>query len=229
MAQRCYWPKIHHDTKEYVQACEVCQQIKPPAFYNQAELVPLRPNRPFEIMTTDIDGELPLSEAGNCYILVVCDHFTKWVELFALRSITAQDVAEKLMLVCCRHGMPETILSDQGTNYQAALISELLELLDVRRVRTSPYHPECDGLTERFNRTLKTMIASYVNEDQDDWDTKLPMLAFAYNTAVHATTKCTPFELIYGREPKIPLDLTHERVEVDLFLPLDKDGQRWTK
>jgi len=108
--------------------------------------------------------------------------------------------------------MPENILNDQGNHYQAALISELLELLDVRRERTSPYHPECDGLTERFNRTLKTMIASYVNEDQDDWDTKLPMLAFAYNTAVHASTKCTPFKLIYGREPKIPLDLTHERI-----------------
>jgi hypothetical protein len=75
-------------------------------------------------MTTDIIGELPLSQAGNCYVLVVCDHFTKWVELFALRSITSLDVAEKLMLVCCRHGMPETILSDQGSNYQAALKSE---------------------------------------------------------------------------------------------------------
>jgi hypothetical protein len=85
-------------------------------------------------------------------------------------------------------------------------------------LRTSPYHPQCDGLTERFNRTLQKMIAAYVNEAQSDWDLRLGALAFAYNTAVQASTKCTPFELVYGRLPKIPLDLVIPDSSVDLHL-----------
>lgn len=105
------------------------------------------------------------------------------------------------------HGLCTNILLDQGTNYQSELMKKVLELLDIKQVRTSPYHPETDGITERFNRTLKMMISSFVDENQKNWDVLLPFLAFAYNTAKHETTNCTPFELLYGRKPKIPLDL----------------------
>ena len=109
-------------------------------------------------------------------------------------------------------------LSDQGSNFQSNLISELWELLDVHRLRTTPYHPECDGLSERFNRTLISMISAFVNEKSDNWDQLLPMLTFAYNTAIHSTTNCSPFELIYGRKPKIPLDIICESKKVNLQL-----------
>ena len=85
-------------------------------------------------------------------------------------KITAKDVAKNLMLVFLRHGIPETILSDQGTNYQAALMTEFCELLNILKVRTSPYHPQCDGLSERFNRSIQTMISSYVNDNHRNWD-----------------------------------------------------------
>ena len=100
--------------------------------------------------------------------------------------------------------MPDKILSDQGTNCQSELISEVLELMDIQRSKTTPYHPQCDGLSERFNRTMKAMLSSCVNKEGDDWDSKLQYIQFAYNTAVHATNECTPFKLVYGGKPKGP-------------------------
>ena len=170
------------------------------------------------MLTTDILGPLERNEMGNKYILVVCDHFTKCAEAFPLKTMTAEEVASKLMLVICKHGVPDAILSDQGSNFQSYLIAELWELLDVHKLRTTPYHPECDGLSERFNRTLISMVSAFIDEKQDNWDKLLPMLTFAYNTAVHGTTKCTPFELIYGRKPKIPLDVICDEKKVNLQL-----------
>ena len=161
---------------------------------------------------------LPKSVNGCYYILVVIYYFTKWVKLFPMVRVTAADVAKNLMLVFYRHGIPDTILSDQGTNYQSMLLAEVHELLDIHKVRTSPYHPQCDGITERFNRTIQAMLSSYVDENQKNWCTLLPSLAFAYNTAVHASTKTTPFELVYGRAPKVPLDLIFKQLDLNLHL-----------
>ena len=218
LVRKFYWYNQLKDIEHYVRTCLVCQQIKTPQRYNNAPMVPILPSRPGELLTTDLMGPLPRSEGGNLYILVVIDHFTKWVELFAMDKITAKDVAKNLMLVFLRHGIPETILSDQGTNYQAALMAELCELLDIHKVRTSPYHPQCDGLSERFNRSIQAMIASYVNSNHKNWDELLPTLAFAYNTATHSSTKVSPFQVVYGRLPKVPLDLMCPQVKLELFL-----------
>ena len=206
------------EVDEFVRTCDICQHIKPPKQYNRAELIPIQSSKPFEIITTDLMGELPLTENGNKYIMVVCDHFTKYVEIFPLKSATAQDVAECLMEYICRHSVPETILSDQGTCYLSNLVFELLEVLDVRRAKTTPFHPMCDGLTERQNRTIKAMLQAYIDSARTKWDKALKFIQFAYNSAVNTTTKCTPFELVYGRKPKIPIDLLYEGVEVDLHL-----------
>ena len=217
-----YWFRQLKDIKDYVRSCSTCQQVKSPFCGPKSPLKPIRTSRPSEIWTTDLMGPLPRTNGGNIHVLVVIDHFTKWVELFAMDSVTAPEVAKKLMLVFCRHGIPDTILSDQGTNYQSNLLSELYELLDVHKVRTSPYHPQTDGLSERFNRTIQAMLTSYIAENQQNWDLFLPTLAFAYNTAVHCTTKMTPFELVYGRKPKVPLDLIFKELNIELFL--DPEG-----
>ena len=213
-----YWFKQLTEIQAYVQSCRSCQQIKVPRQYNVAPLTPLTPTRPWELVTTDIMGPLPNSGDGNKFVLVVIDHFTKWVELYPLPEISAKTVANRLMLTFLRFGIPDTLLSDQGSNYQSELMVELCELLDIHKVRTSPYHPQCDGITERFNRTLQAMITSYISNHQRDWDVLLPSLAFAYNTAVHSTTKSSPFELVYGRIPKVPVDLMFEQVNLELYL-----------
>ena len=96
--------------------------------------------------------------------------------------------------------MPDKIITDQGTNYQSNLRSELYEVLDIEKARTSPYHPD----SERGNRTNKAALTALVNETQDIWDVMLSFIQFAYNSSIHATTRCTPYELMYGRQPRIP-------------------------
>ena len=121
------------------------------------------------------------------------------------------------MHMICRHGVPDQILTDQGGNFEGELTCELCDLLDVYKTRTAPYHPQCDGLTERVNRTIQIMIASYINEKQKDWQNLLHYVAFAYNTSVHSTTNCSPFEVVYGRQPKVPGDLIFEEPALGIF------------
>ena len=98
------------------------------------------------------------------------------------------------------------------------MVTELWELLDVHQMKTTAYHPQCNGQTERLNRTLQVMLANYVNENKDDWDEYLPLLQFAYNTAIHTTTKSSPFELMYGRLPTVPVDLVFKNFHCELML-----------
>lgn len=109
-------------------------------------------------------------------------------------------------------------LTDQGKNYQSDLMSELYELLDIQRSRTSPYHPQTDGLSEWFNRTMKAILTQYVNENGDNWNKIIKFVQFAVNTAIHKTAKCSPFEWIYGRLPRTPLDLFLPKFNIDLNL-----------
>ena len=110
-------------------------------------------------------------------------------------------------------GIPEAVLTDQGSYFTSQVIESLWERLDVHTLRTTAYHPQTDGITERFNRTIITMLTQFVNEQkQDDWDLKLDKLSFAYNTAVHAVTKLSLFELMFGRIPKLPIDLVYDQV-----------------
>ena len=204
--------------KECIQKCVTCQTVKPVNEYNLAELKPLTPSKPFELITTDILGPLTVTPNKNQYILVVCDHFTKFVQIFPLQTQTADEVAKKLLSFICLHGIPDGILTDQGANFQSELLIELCDLLDIHKLRTSPYHPECDGLSERFNRTLVSMVKAFTNDKMDNWDKPLEILAFAYNTATHSTTRCTPFELVYARKPKVPIDLCLGGVPVELAL-----------
>lgn len=110
---RFYWPNQLNDISNYVKRCVSCQQKKDPKHINRAELTPLRPTRPLELITTDIMGPLPITKKRNRYILVVVDHFTKYVEIFALKTLEASEVADKLVEFICRHSVPDAILSDQ--------------------------------------------------------------------------------------------------------------------
>ena len=221
ITERFYWPNQLKDIDNHIKSCESCQLKKDPKQKNHPELIPILPTKPFQIITTDIMGPLPRTAAGNKYILVICDHFTKYVEVFALRDQQTPKVARCLLQFICRHSVPDQILSDQGTNYQSEILAEVYALLDVERLRTAPYHAQTDGLSERFNRTLQTMIAHYTNDKRTNWDIHLPVLQFAYNTATHTTTKATPFEMVYGRKPKIPIDLVLKDVPCELLLSND--------
>ena len=119
----------------------------------------------------------------------------------------SRTVAFSLLTVMVNHGVREAIFTDQGRNFESQLIDDQCDLLDVHKLRTSLSYPECGGQTGRFNRTIESMLASFVQENQRNWDELLPIVTFTYRTASHKTTNFSRFELMYGRCPKFPCDL----------------------
>ena len=157
----------------------------------------------------DIVGPLPRSRTGNRYILVLCDYATLYPEAIPLRTIDAEHIAEQLF---ARVGVPQEILTNQGSNFTSQLLAELYRLLHVQSIRTSPYHPQTDGLVERFNQTLKSMLRKSVDKEGKDWDKMIPYLLFAYREVPQSSTGFSPFELLYGRGP---LDILREAWETN--------------
>ena len=126
---------MEKDVKQFISTCDKCQRIKP-GKKSKAPLKPISTSRPLEILATDIAGTLPETRASYKYILVLCDHFSKFVVCFPMPDQTASTVAKCIELYCMRFGIPESLLIDQGTQFQAELVSELLDLFDIRRRRT---------------------------------------------------------------------------------------------
>ena len=205
---RYYWTGMFKAVEDWCKSCESCSSRKDPAGM-QSPLTPLPvPSEPFQFISVDVLGPFVAAEgSGNRYVLVYCDHLTRWVETVAFRrndsAVMARVLVERIM---CRHGAPQTILTDRGRPFMSALAREVYRLLRVKKVSTAAYRPQTNGLVERFNRTLASMLSMYVNSKHNDWDKYLPYVTFAYNTTAHSITKETPFFLLYGREARLPID-----------------------
>ena len=161
-------------------------------------------------MAVDLVGPFPESESGNSYIMVVGDYFSRWMEAFPIPNQEATTVADKLVdEVFLRYSAPEQLHSDQGRQFESRLITEICKLLQIKKTRTTPYHPQSDGLVERFNRTLLAMLATCAKDNPLDWEKHLRKVVMAYNTSVQASTGYTPFFLMFGRQARIPVDVLY--------------------
>ncbi|KAL1262312.1 hypothetical protein QQF64_007577 [Cirrhinus molitorella] len=154
----------------------------------------------------DIMGPLLWSTQQNEYLLVFVDYYSRWVEFFPMRHATAQNIATILRKeILTRWGVPDFILSDRGTQFVSSVFKEVCEKWRVTPKLTTAYHPQTN-MTERINRTLKNMIASYVDDNHNKWDQFLPEIRFAINSAIQETTGVTPAELHLGRKLEGPMD-----------------------
>lgn len=209
--QNYYWPGLQSDVRSYISGCDVCSRRKAPLKTKRAPMQPLQVGYPLERIATDILGEFPETENGNRYIIVISDYFTKWTEAFPMRNMEAQTVAKIVTNeVICRLGCPATIHSDQGRQYESILFTEVCKLLQIRKTRTTPYHPQSDGMVERFNKTLATMLSAYVDENHRDWDESIPFVMMAYRASQHESTGYSPNMLMLGREVATPLDIMYD-------------------
>ncbi|MCG7879381.1 MAG: RNase H-like domain-containing protein, partial [Candidatus Thiodiazotropha endolucinida] len=198
--QKYYWAGLYNYVEQYVKSCDVCARRKPPPRTKRAPMQIVGSGYPMERIATDILGPLPETESGNRYILVIGDYFTKWVEAFAIPDQTAQTVARCLVKeVVSRFGVPTYIHSDQGRQFESAVYQEVCALLDIKKTRTTPYHPQSDGMVERFNRTLERLLSAFVNAEHSDWDERLPYVLMAYRSSVNETTGYTPNMMMLGR------------------------------
>lgn len=208
IVQHFFWYEMMEDIVLWCNRCEVCAKTKTPAKKPKAPLGKLGIGAPWDRLGIDILGPFPESEKGNRYILVVTDHFSKWVELFAVPNQSASTCADILVNeVIARFGCPYEILTDQGRNFESKIFTELCELLEIRKKRTSPANPKCNGQTERFNRTLVRMIKAYLQDQDQRWDEQLGCLAAAYRSTVNESTGLTPNLVLMGREVRLPAEL----------------------
>lgn len=197
VTERYWWPGYTMDGMDWVRCCETCARRKGPAINPRAPLISVPIGAPLEMLAMDALGPLPLSNKGNKYMLVVSDYYTKWPEVFPLVDQKAVTVAEVLYSeVITRFGVPLVLHSDQGRNFEGSVMRELCRLLGMKKARTTPYHPQCDGLVERLNRTLLDLLAKHVNENQKDWDEWIPTVLMAYRLAKHSSAQETPFKLM---------------------------------
>lgn len=198
-----YWPKMAEDIKSFVGACDVCQRTKTRVLdvAEQGHIVDVDEMKPLSFWSVDLQGPYHTTRRGKRYIIVAVDYLTKWVEIACLRDATAVSTARFLVdNIILRHGVPEgmSILSDQGSNFESKLIKELCELYNIKKFRSSPYHPAGNGAVERENRSIKEALRSYTLTSQSDWDEYIPQIAHTRNTTVHRSTGFSPYEMVYG-------------------------------
>eukprot|EP00731_Ephydatia_muelleri_P023718 Em0015g1301a len=217
LKERFYWPGSMEAAREWCKTCASCATRKTSAPKNRAALQTVQAGSPMQIVAVDIMGPFPETKDGNRYVLVASDYFTRWVEVYAIPNQEAVTVAEKLVNeMFCRFSPPEQLHSDQGRQFESKLIGEVCKLLHIKKSRTTPYHPQCNGMVERFNRTLLDMLATTVN-NQSDWDQCIRKLCMAYNSSVHSSTGYTPFYLMFGRQARLPVDLMYGTGPSDSF------------
>uniref|UniRef100_A0A8C6VTB1 Gypsy retrotransposon integrase-like protein 1 n=1 Tax=Nothobranchius furzeri TaxID=105023 RepID=A0A8C6VTB1_NOTFU len=207
IASRFVWPGMYNDISKFCSSCEI-YQLTSSRRVPRAMLQPLPiMEAPFERLGMDIVGPLERSSTGYRFILVLCDYGTRYPEAFPLKTVKAKNVANCLVQLFSRMGIPREILTDCGTNFMSKLLQQVYKLLGVKGIRTTPYHPQTDGLVERYNQTLKSMLRKFVSQTGKDWDQWLPYLLFAYREVPQASTGFSPFELLYGHKVRGPLDL----------------------
>lgn len=161
----------------------------------------------FEIWGIDLIGPLNTSTSGNKYICVAVEYASKWAEVVALPTKEASGVSKFLMQLVHRFGVPKQIISDRGTEFCNTLINSMMETLNIRKSRTSAYHPQTNGLTERTNQTLFTALSKCGHSN--DWDQHLDSVVFSYRVNKHSSTGMSPFQALYGRDPRLPFDAEH--------------------
>ncbi|CAF1363453.1 unnamed protein product [Didymodactylos carnosus] len=209
LSLRFHWDGMTRDVAHYVRSCDLCQRFKAAnekkAGLMQSHVV----QSPWHTIGVDLTGPLPRTPRGSAYILVVVDYFTKWIELFPLKTIKSRDIAQLLHdEVIYRHGVPVEIVLDNGAQFVADIFRETLKIMGIRHRTTALYHPQLN-LSERVNRTLKPMLAIFAQHDKKSWDLRLPQLALAIRAAINESTGQSPAFLMYGRELKLPLDLMY--------------------
>ncbi|XP_043474358.1 uncharacterized protein LOC122506310 [Leptopilina heterotoma] len=209
--EKFYWPRIKEQVTEFVRRCPTCQTQKlVRAKTREPMIITDTPLDVFDKVSLDTVGKLPTTPDGNCHILTMQDHLSKYCIAVPIPDISATTiahaVAKELFSV---YGAPKVILTDKGTSFIGKLMSKLSKIFKVKQVTTSGYRPQTNGALERSHAVLADYIKQYAT-DCDDWDRLLPFAMFAYNTSVHEATNFTPYELVFGKTARTPSSFPQE-------------------
>ena len=187
------------DIDLHCRECLECQKSKLP-LPSKAPMVNMPVGQPWQMIAVDV-LKVPPSTRNNRYLLVIQDYFTKWATAIPMADQTASRIKTELTKLFSVMGLPQVVHSDQGANFESTILKQTLQAYGIKKSRTTAYHPQGDGMAERFNRSLLQLLRSYTQQEAD-WELHLPLALFAYRTAVHSSTGVSPFEMMFGRPPK---------------------------
>lgn len=195
------WKSMRSDVVEYVRNCPVCQKSRVTAVDDRAvEAHVIESYEPFQEVSLDSVVNLPEDSTGNKVILVVIDNFTRYVELFAVKDVSASTAAQCLLSVSCRYGPVSIIRSDNGSQFVSEVFSKLVELMGSRQLLTVGFKPSANGICERVNAEVVRHLSAIVRCSgiQDRWSMGLPLVQRILNTSVHSSTGFSPVKLLFG-------------------------------
>ena len=223
---RFYWPKLHEDVEKFVNNCPCVFDKKPNEPYRE-EMETIVSSSPFELLSLDF-VHLEKSSGGYEYILVLVDHFTRYAACYPTRNKEAKTAARCLFDdFVLKYGYPKRLLHDQGREFENDLFAQLSKLCGIERSRTTPYHPMGNGKCERFNRTILSMLRTLPDEGKSKWKDHLQKMVHAYNATVSRSTGYSPFFLLFGKEPILPIDLMFDKAQPSKQKSYSAYVKRW--
>lgn len=196
--KKYYWKRMEKDVKRVVGKCEVCHRNEVRAEKTHGALS-IRVTNLFEMVGIDLIFGLPTTSEGFNGILVITEYLSKYPWAVPIRSKAAQEIADRFFEYISIFGPPKSLLSDQGKEFLNEVVDNLANVTGVERRITSPYHPQTNGLTERFNQTLVGALRKFAENETSQWASWIPFILMSYRTKVHSRTKFTPFELMFGQ------------------------------
>lgn len=208
-----YWIGMHNDIKIFCASCKECSMCKDPKARNKSKFMQLFPAKMFnEVLHIDIVGPLPETASHNRYLLTMMDRYSKFVMAVPMQDMFALTVIKKLSAWLAVFTQPQSIISDQGSQFLSEIFTHFISVYDVNHRMTTPYHPMSNGQIERFHRYMKERLKllSAVHEldfiSRDDWDDYIPYICYVYNSTPSVATGKTPCELAHGYKPILPID-----------------------
>jgi transposase InsO family protein len=203
-----YWLKMETDCIEYVRKYHKCQVYADRVHLPANQLNVFAPAWPFSMWGIDMIGPItPKASNGHRFILVAIDYFTKWVEAASYANVTQNAVTRFIKTnIICRYGLPERIITDNGTNLNNKMMDRLCSQFKINHHNSVPYRPQMNGAVEAANKNIKKIIQK-MTITYRDWQEMLPYALFAYRITARVSTGASPYSLVYGTEAVIPIEV----------------------